>query len=320
MATAAASSKVATAQALAATIDAQVKMRASAAKKVWWENYMKHAVPFHGTDMAGIRAAVSAALAQHGVKVVVLSTAAGTAGAQTDAAAPLMDTALKLFTYAQGDSKLAGIVLLAEHALPSGALDARWPAHVEALGHVYEQGAVADWSTCDWLCVKVLGPCILRYGQPCGVSILSWATSPCVWKSRAACVSFVNLVKLGDAGTFPEMQAAVLEACSRTLSVHGGSHRWAHTGTGWVVREVSKVDREAAIGWVRKHAAQLTAEGLKYACERMPAATAASLTREWEAARARAGSGTTAAAATATATAATTATSSTSAGSKKRKR
>jgi len=47
--------------------------------------------------------------------------------------------------------------------------------------------------------------------------------------------------------------------------------RFAQTGVGWVLRELSLADRKIVAAFAEEHAGRLSAEGVKYIVEKMPA-------------------------------------------------
>jgi hypothetical protein len=49
--------------------------------------------------------------------------------------------------------------------------------------------------------------------------------------------------------------------------------RFAQTGAGWVLRELSLADQERVVAFVEERIGQFTREGLAYATEKMPAET-----------------------------------------------
>ena len=51
---------------------------------------------------------------------------------------------------------------------------------------LFEQGHIADWNTCDWFCVRVLGPLAEQQGEACARAIAAWKDAPTLWQRRAA--------------------------------------------------------------------------------------------------------------------------------------
>ena len=57
----------------------------------------------------------------------------------------------------------------------------------------------------------------------------------------------------------------LLETCARTVEC---PERFAQTGTGWVLRELSVAEPERVIGFVETRIASFSREGLRYALEK----------------------------------------------------
>ncbi len=145
---------------------ARLDKLAVAKTKAWWERYLKGEIEFRGVPMAGIRKSVHA---------------------WHDEAEPdpelLKDVALSLLRRPVAEDKLAGILIFQELLLPAEVTD--WSADLAALEAVFDEGHIWDWNTCDWLCVRVLGPMVDRNGEPCARAIASWTNAPGLWRRRA---------------------------------------------------------------------------------------------------------------------------------------
>ena len=180
--------------------------------------------------MAGIRRAVRTTLRQ-GLE-------------QKDHAAKL-SVALDWLAQPWSEDKLAGVLLIAEHLAP--ALD---DAAVGALAIPFEQGHIADWNVCDWMCVKAIHRYLVRSDSVLdrgrATAIAAWRNAGSLWQRRAAVVSFVNVAPRGEAN-FAGFIDLLLEACVANIQV---ADRFAHTGPGWALRELSRVEPERVRGFV----------------------------------------------------------------------
>jgi 3-methyladenine DNA glycosylase AlkD len=128
----------------------------TAATREWWTRYLRGAASFRGVKMGDVRTAVHAwykeeRLGEH------LS-----AGQQKY-------LALMLLEEDYTEDKLAGILLLQEILLPTGALD--WHSDLPQFVHLFDKGYIRDWNVCDWFCVKVLGPLVVQQGEACARAI-----------------------------------------------------------------------------------------------------------------------------------------------------
>ena len=230
----------------------RLEARATLKTKNWWEKYLKQAIPFRGVKMGDIRSALHDWLAADRI-------------GERLTAEEQVTLALSLLRQEYADDKLAGILYLQEELLPAGALD--WPRDLPRFAALFQDGYIFDWNTCDWFCVKVLGPLVERYGEPCARGLAEWRQADNLWQRRAAGVAFVNLAKHGDRN-FPGFVDLLLDICAVTVQ---SPERFAQTGTGWVLRELSLADQARVLNFVEEYYDCFSREGLRYALEKMPA-------------------------------------------------
>lgn len=242
-----------------AMLQGQLELRADPRTKNWWEGYLKHAIPFRGVKMADIRAVLHRWVQDEGI--------AGQPGDQQ------RDLALDLIRLDCCEDKLAGILFLQEILLPAGAI--HWPADLPRFAALFGEGHIYEWNTCDWFCVKVLGPLAQAEGKPCALAIADWRDADNLWQRRAAGVAFINVARHGDAN-FPGFSDMLLATCAATVR---SPERFAQTGTGWVLRELSHAEPARVAAFVEEHVAALSAEGLGYAVAKLPTETKARLKR-----------------------------------------
>jgi 3-methyladenine DNA glycosylase AlkD len=247
------------------SLQQQLDQRADAKTKAWWERYLKHVIPFRGVKMADIRA--------------VLHQWAREAGIDRLPTQEQKDLALALIRLEYTEDKLAGILFWQEILLPARAVD--WPDDLPRFADLFQQGYIYDWNTCDWFCVRVLGPLAEQQGAECAHAIAAWRSSEPLWQRRAAAVGFVNLAKRGEAN-FPGFSEMLLGACAPLVA---SSERFAQTGAGWVLRELSLAEQERVVVFLEERIGQFTREGLAYATEKMPAETKARLKELHQASR-----------------------------------
>ena len=234
-----------------AMLQQQLEQQAHPQTKTWWENYLKHAIPFRGVKMAAIRTTLHAWLEDEAVQRAVPVESH-------------TDLALSLIREPYAEDKLAGILLLQERVLPAGGIV--WQRDLPRFAALFQDGAIYEWSTCDWFCVRVLGPLAQREGEPCARAIAAWRHAGTLWQRRAAGVAFVNLAPHGDAN-FPGFTAMLLEICATTVQ---SPERFAQTGTGWVLRELSRAEPERVAAFIESHIRHLSGEGLRYATAKLP--------------------------------------------------
>ena len=237
---------------LITTLQQGLETKATPKTKNWWEKYLKQAIPFRGVKMADIRTALHDWLVIEAVGERLL-------------AEEQVALALSLLRQEHADDKLAGVLYLQEVLLPAGALN--WPRDLPRFAALFQDGYIFDWNTCDWFCVKVLGPLVERYGEPCARALAEWRQADNLWQRRAAGVAFVNLAKHGDRN-FPGFVDLLLDICAATVQ---SPERFAQTGTGWVLRELSLAEQARVLNFVEKYYDCFSREGLRYALEKMPA-------------------------------------------------
>jgi 3-methyladenine DNA glycosylase AlkD len=116
-----------------------------------------------------------------------------------------------------------------------------------------------DWATCDSLSGRVFFSMVKREAA-CLEVVRSWKQVPNLWRQRASCVSFV---KLGRHGQHTEV---IFDICESTCH---NPERFVQLGTGWVLREVSLVDLDRVVAFLKRNYAYISREGLRYAIEKM---------------------------------------------------
>jgi 3-methyladenine DNA glycosylase AlkD len=239
------------------TLQAQLQLRADPKTKAWWESYLKHVIPFRGVRMADIRAVLHQWVREQGIDRLPV--------------AQQKELALALIRLDYTEDKLAGILFLQEILLPAAAI--QWTDDLPRFADLFRQGFIYDWNTCDWFCVRVLGPLVEQQGAECAYAIAAWRTAETLWQRRAAAVGFVNLARRGEAnfGGFTDM---LLATCAPLVA---SPERFAQTGAGWVLRELSLAEPERVISFMEDRIGLFSRAGLSYATGKLPPATKARL-------------------------------------------
>jgi len=220
----------------------RLRSLADPAKKMWWERYLKGEIEFLGVPMADIRTAIHAWV--------------DSAGMDADEA---REAALALLRRPLAEEKLAGILLLQERVAPAGAL---LPTRdLPVIARLFDDGHIWEWSTTDWLCVRVIGPMVAAGGRPVAAMVAGWVAAPGLWRRRAAVVAFVPVAGGGET-TAPWLVDTVLEVCAATVSDRA---RFAQTAIGWVLRELSGPAPDRTHGFVLAHRASMSREATRMA-------------------------------------------------------
>ncbi|MDQ4131699.1 MAG: DNA alkylation repair protein [Actinomycetota bacterium] len=230
-----------------ATLDRLLSQAADEATRDHWERYMKGAAMFRGVPMPGIRAAVKRVWTDEGLA----------AWATED----LLTLAHQWFGARPSEDKLAAVLLLAEHVAPRLAL-----VHVPALARPLAVGHVADWNVCDWYATKALHAFLAGADDLLdrAVAVAAWSGAAGLWQRRAGVVAFAKLAPRA-ADLFDGFVPLVLDACARNLV---SDDRFAHTGPGWFLRELSRSVPDAVAAFVEAHP-ELSPEARRMATARL---------------------------------------------------
>jgi 3-methyladenine DNA glycosylase AlkD len=121
---------------------------------------------------------------------------------------------------------------------------------------LFQKELIFDWNVCDWLCIRVLGPLIEANGGAAARAVSVWKSASNLWQARASVVAFVPLTNI------PEFQPLWLEACSVIIR---REERFAKTGVGWILRELSKSNEEQMLRFIHAHIRWLSKESLNNA-------------------------------------------------------
>jgi 3-methyladenine DNA glycosylase AlkD len=214
----------------------------------YWERYLKGTARFRGVPMAAIRTAVR-----------TLWRTEQLSGWPT----PLL-LALAQHWIGQpfSEDKLAGTLLLAEQLAGRLTLD-----DGDALVRPLAEGKLADWSSCDWYATKALHACLTINPQqlPARAELVAdWSAAANLWQRRAAVVAFVKLAPQVPP-PFPGFVDLLLAACANNLV---SPDRFAHTGPGWLLRELSRSHPDQVARFVEAHP-ELSMEATRMATARL---------------------------------------------------
>jgi len=194
-----------------------LKKSAKVETKTWWENYVKKGAPFMGVKMPNIRTVVHR---WHKENVE----------GRIDFPEQI-DLALALFEGEYTEEKLAGTLFLQEILFPSGVVNCK--RDVDRFAVLFDGGKIYDWNTCDWFCVKVLGPLIQVNGLECANRISRWRSAKNLWRARASLVAFVKVAS--ESVYYPAIEASCRVLIRR-------QERFAKTAVGWILRDISRYD------------------------------------------------------------------------------
>ena len=210
---------------------------------------MKGAIPFRGVPMAGIRKVVHDVWAEKGLAQLSV--------------ADRIEVALTQFQGRYSEDKVAGVLMLGELILEDLETD-----DVIHLARPFENELIWEWSTCDWYCVKVLGPFVAVTDRSRRARLIAdWRDRPDLWQRRSAAVAFVNYAPQGEA-FFEGFTHLLLEVCASNVQ---DPARFSQTSVGWSLRELSKAEPERVAAFVEHHQAQMSKEALRAATKHLRA-------------------------------------------------
>jgi 3-methyladenine DNA glycosylase AlkD len=224
----------------------RLRRHSDPAKKTWWENYLKGVIEFYGVPMAAIRKVVHGWAEDHRFDSDLLR-----------------GLAIDSLRSPIAEEKLAGILMMQELLLPTSELESA--RDLPLIAAVFDDGDIYDWNTTDWLCVRVLGPMIEADGQPTASILAGWTDAPTLWRRRSAAVAFVPVATRGDQ-LFEGLVDIVLTVCASNIT---DSERFAQTGVGWVLRELSDAEPERVYQFVLANRGMMSREAVRMAASRM---------------------------------------------------
>ncbi len=229
----------------AAALRDALSRRADPKVKEHWTAYLKGNADFLGIPMAGVRETVNG-FWDSGLAELDPIT-------QREI---FTQWSLQPFT----EERLAAVLLLAEHLI-SILTD----EDADRLADPLASETFADWHIVDWYAIKALSAYVTQDDREVrSETVLGWANSPTLWQRRAAVVSFVPHAKQ-PREFLPELPEKLLIACDK--NINASTERFAHTGVGWLLREMSVAEPGIVADYVADRP-QLTAEARRMATAR----------------------------------------------------
>ena len=224
-------------------LQATLEQGASQKTKHWWEKYLRNVIEFRGIGIPEIR-----------VRLAQWHDEVGIANWEKTAQ---LRIALRLFESSIAEDKLAGILFLQEYLYDQ----LEWRALLPKYEQLYAKGLIFDWNTCDWFCVRVLGPTILSNGLACAKSIAGWSQADNLWQARSSVVAFVPVA--ADDRYHP----LIYESCDSLIR---RNERFAKTAVGWILRDLSKHDKDGVKEFIESHLKCFSIESIRNALKYFP--------------------------------------------------
>lgn len=137
---------------------------------------------------------------------------------------------------------------------------ARAPEDKASLARYYWEHLdwVNNWDLVDASAYKILGEEVVRTGDSQPLDTL--ASSGELWRERVAVISTLALIK-------KKQFSPTLRLCKRFLT---HPHDLIHKATGWMLRELGKVNRVELETFLARHAKKMPRTMLRYAIEKLP--------------------------------------------------
>ena len=223
----------------------QLQIAANPKTKAWFEKYLRYAVRYRGVPTPKIKQILDRWHKEQGLDQL-------TSTLQLEQITPLWGA-----EYAE--DKFAAALYFQHFLVRKLAVGAL----LDALEEVLDAKYLYDWSTTDWVCMRVLRPTLLK-AEDEGVKqiprrILAWCKEDYLWKARCSVVTFAVTHRL------THYHARVLKACDALIK---REERFAKTAVGWFLREYSRYDAMAVRGKLQQYGDLATTEvrrnALKY--------------------------------------------------------
>jgi 3-methyladenine DNA glycosylase AlkD len=116
---------------------------------------------------------------------------------------------------------------------------------------------VNNWDLVDSSAHKILGPHLEKRSRKL---LDEFADSTHLWKQRIAMMTTLHFIKQGDFGDTIRL--------ARKYLTH--EHDLIHKVSGWMLREIGKVDRDPLLGFLDRYSSRMPRTMLRYAIEKLP--------------------------------------------------
>lgn len=229
-----------------AELQRRLEAASSEKTRLWWERYLRGAAAFRGVGIPQIRELLSAWRQDTGVAALSMPEQ--------------LEIALALFEVPITEDKLAGVLLLQDY-LRTGF---DWKHLLPRFERLYERNLIYDWNTCDWFCVRVLGPTLAENGMPFARALSGWRNAEHLWQARSAAIPFTKVAH--DATYYPVMQTICESLIKRP-------ERFSKTAVGWLLRDVSRHDEAFTVSFLGSHIDHFSVESARNALKYIPART-----------------------------------------------
>jgi 3-methyladenine DNA glycosylase AlkD len=213
-------------------------MKSSPNTKLWWEKYLRGVIQFRGIGIPEIRKIIAIWRKETGLDHKLIDYE--------------LEIALALFEQPIAEDKLAGILYLQYYLYQKFPWEKMFMSYVA----LYNNKLIFDWNTCDWFCVRILGPTLVTHGEPVAQTLTSWKDSFYLWHARSAVVPFIKVAN--QQKYYPYIR----EVCIKLIKIE---ERFAKTAVGWLLRDVSKHDHTFVERFIKEHSRYFSLESVRNA-------------------------------------------------------
>lgn len=191
--------------------------------KEFWTKYLKNEIEFIGVGIPKIRDIVNKVINSH-------NTLSGN---------DYFYIAYDLMKSKISEDKLSSIILLQECANKINHVNL-----ISFIDRIFTEKLIFEWNTCDWLCVRLLTPVIDSQNKDNILLILNWHKKEYLWHARASLVPFAQCVNLSK-------YLSILRKPMEKLIMR--EERFSKTAVGWILREISKFDKNYTISFIENN-------------------------------------------------------------------
>lgn len=203
----------------------------------WLENYVKHDIKSRGVGIPQIRSIVQNVYKQNKLNELLLSN--------------LKKFLDELIKQDYTEDKLAAIIYVQLYLK-----DADVKFQLSMISNWFDKRWIYDWNVCDWLCVRLLSPLVDKYPKQTIAELKKWNKDKYLWKARASLVPFAQCKTLKEHTELVDRFSIVLIK---------REERFCKTAVGWVLREISKLDKNYVEKFLEVHRQFVTLEVIKNA-------------------------------------------------------
>lgn len=191
-----------------------IRTNQNADKALWLENYVKHDIKSFGVGIPEIREII-----KKFEKDTQLSKST------TEIKVEFLNDLMK---NEYTEAKLAAILFVQLYWKTNKANEL-----LKITTNWFDNKWITDWNVCDWLCVRLLTPILVKEPELAVSVFKDWNKSQNLWKARASLVPFAQSKNI-------EKHSEIIQQFSTELIKR--QERFCKTAVGWVLREYSKID------------------------------------------------------------------------------